>query len=118
MLDGGRGRNILIPLQIAIGEHVVPEWVCILSAKPMPPGITIAAKLSGARLQGQVASIGIERKIAAPQLEGLARPRGNNPRILAVIGMMSTVGAVNPIIESLAEAIHSQLLIPFVEALE
>src|SRR5687768_2330158 len=82
----------------------------------MPPIVAIASKLRGAALRFYFAGVGTYPKIPAAEQDFTAGPERFDFQVHAVIPVMPAGSAVDPVVQTPAQAIRPQLLIPLLKA--
>ena len=115
-LGGVRRRDMGIPFQIGIRQHILPQGPAVLGAEPMSGVIAVAPELRGPALGPDVSGEGIEAEIAAAGFDvGLVAvtPQHRRGTMAAVV---SSGGAIDTIVEPPAQPIGAQLLVAFGQA--
>ncbi len=79
----------------------------------MSPVVTISAVLRRAGQRFNSAGIWLESKIATADVDFLASERRLDLALCTIATMMASAGAVDPVIQADAQAIDTQLLVPF-----
>ena len=115
-LGGVRRRDVGIPFQIGIRQHILPHGPAVLGAEPMAGIIAVAPELRGPALGPDISGEGIEAEIAAAGFDvGLVAVTPQHRR-----GTMATVvssgGAIDAVVEPPAQPVGAQLLVAFGQA--
>ncbi len=95
-----------IARKIAIGQNILPQWLRVLNSKTNAPkhrgyGHTAI----GSRFQNQFTRVRLKSKIATANLKGLAQAARCDLGTDSIVGMMTTIGTVDPIVEAISQTI-------------
>src|SRR6188768_4155079 len=113
---GVRCHQVRITAEVSIRKGIMPEWIGILSAKPMTPIVAISSKLGGSGFRFEFPGIGTETKIAAAKGNLPAGEVRFNPGFRTITPVMTTHGAVDPVVQTPAESVDAKLLVALEEA--
>ena len=111
MAGVAEGESV-VPLEIGLGQNIVPAPVGVVVAEPVAPVVAVPAELSLAALRFEFASVGPESEVSAVDRDRLAG-LGGTDHASAV-----AVGSVDPAIEAELEPIEPVLLVPWPESCE
>src|SRR5215469_10687973 len=103
-------RQIRVARQIVFGRKIMPCRGSILDSEPVAPIITMPAILRLTILRFETAITRSETKIPSVNVD--APPGAHRPNCPSAV----SIGAVQPIVESIIESIGAVLLVAFAEA--
>ena len=109
----GRGHMRVAP-QVAVGKDIVPERPDVLGSEPVSPVVAVASELRWAAFGFEFAGVRVEAEVAAA--DGELALGGAEPIAGTVADVVSAGGAIDPSVESPAEAVGAELLVAFEES--
>ena len=107
-----------IAADVLIFKHIMPQRITVLFAEPVAPGISIATELRWPTLRIDQSFIRANAEVTTSDRCLCVRHLRQNLTVGSVARMMTSTGTVNPVVQTPAKPVDSQLLIAFQKSRE